>query len=128
MDINNLTIGQAKEIAKLVSCASANPCVETKSAETDNTRRKVIVRSRDAGVIYGDFVSLDGTNVTLENAVQMWKWKAVKGGTLIDCAEHGVVKSTSKFSSPSARTIVLGACAIIDVTDEAAKTFGVVGW
>ncbi len=125
MNINDLTIGQAKEIAKLVSCSSE---VKGPKNHVIEDGRKVIVRSRDAGVLYGTFVSLDGTNVQLKDAIQVWKWKAVKGGTLIDCAEHGIVKSDSKVSSKSSSTLVLGACAIISVSKEAEQTFEGAGW
>lgn len=128
MNINDLTILEIKEIAALVPCLTGStPKDENVTPKTD-VGRNVIVRSRDAGVIYGKFVSLDGQNVTLTDAIQIWKWKAVKGGTLIDCAEYGIVKSWSKVSGKSAKTIVIGACALIDVSDEAAKTFESATW
>ena len=124
MDINELTLRQIKEIADLAPCLVGG----NKKTEILSVGRNVIVRSRDAGVLYGKFVSLDGQNVTLTDAIQIWKWKAVKGGTLIDCAEHGIVKSQSKVSSKSGNTIVIGACAVIDVTPEASKTFEEAVW
>ena len=84
--------------------------------------RKVIVRSRDAGVIYGEYLGNDGAIIHLRNGVQMWKWFASKGHTLIDVAAHGVKKSECKFSPSSATVTVFNACALIDVTDEAAKS------
>ena len=82
--------------------------------------RKVIVRSRDAGVIYGDFHSADGANIRIVNARQMWKWKAAKGHTLVDVADHGVDASGCKLSPSSANMTVFNACALIDVTNKAA--------
>lgn len=130
MDINSLTIGQAKEIAKLVACAGETSSVPitTSPCDCENAGKKVIVRSRDAGVLYGTLVKFEGTTVWLTDAIQVWKWKAVKGGTLIDCAEYGIVKSGSKVSGKSSSTTVLGACAIIEVAESAKKSFEEASW
>lgn len=84
--------------------------------------RKVIVRSRDAGVIYGEYAGNDGSTVHLKNAVQMWKWFAAKGISLIDVATHGVKKSECKFSQATATVTVFNACALIDVTADASAS------
>ena len=131
MDINNLTVGQAKEIAKLVSCAgeaSSVPIMQPAPCNCEGAGKKVIVRSRGAGVLYGTLVKFEGTTVWLTDAIQVWKWEAIKGGTLIDCAEHGIVKSGSKVSNKSSSTVVLGACAIIEVAEVAKKSFEEASW
>ena len=84
--------------------------------------RKVIVRSRDAGVIYGEYAGNDGSTVHLRNGVQMWKWFAAKGISLLDVAAFGVRKSDCKFSTATATVTVFNACAMIDVTDVAASS------
>lgn len=84
--------------------------------------RPVIVRSRDNGVMFGNYASNHGSTVSLTNAVQMWRWKAVKGGTLVDCAEFGVDKSGCKFSHGQAAVTIFGACALIDCSPKAAKS------
>ena len=81
--------------------------------------KKVIVRSRDAGVLYGKLVKVKGTTVTLKDAVQMWRWQAAEGGTLIDVASSGVNAAGCKFSVKSAKIKVLNACAVIDCTKKA---------
>ena len=88
--------------------------------------RKVIVRSRDAGVIFGDYAGNDGSTVHLRNGVQMWKWAAAQGISLIDVATYGVKASGCKFSSASVAVTVFNACALIDVTDVAAASIGAV--
>lgn len=93
----------------------------TASAPIGQLGRKVIVRSRDAGVIYGEYAGNDGSTVHLKNARQLWKWCAAKGITLIDVATYGVKKSDCKFSPAQATVTVFNACAMIDVTDEAEK-------
>lgn len=84
--------------------------------------RKVIIRSRDAGVVYGELVSIDGPNITVTNGRQLWKWKAAKGHTLVDVAEYGVDAKGCKFSPASATITVFNACALLDVSGAAVKT------
>ena len=84
--------------------------------------RTVIVRSRDAGVLYGNYAGNNGSTVRLENAVQMWRWKAAKGGTLLDCAEYGVDASECKFSFSKGTITIFNACALIDCTKDAEKS------
>ena len=88
--------------------------------------RKVIVRSRDAGVQYGELDGYEGSTVYLKNARQMWSWTAAEGGTLLDCATHGV--KAGKFSTTADAVIVIGACAIIDVTAKAEKSLSASTW
>ena len=95
---------------------------ENPAASIGAMGRKVIVRSRDAGVIYGEYAGNDGSTVHLKNAVQMWKWFAAKGVSLIDVAAHGVKKSECKFSQATATVTVFNACALIDVTADAAAS------
>ncbi len=92
------------------------------AAPVGQLRRKVIVRSRDAGVIYGEYAGNDGSTVHLKNARQLWKWFAAKGISLIDVATYGVKKSDCKFSTAQASLTVFNACAMIDVTADAASS------
>ena len=83
---------------------------------------KVIVRSRDAGVLYGEFAGNDGSTISLTNARQIWKWFAATGITLLDVATYGVKAKDCKFSPAQATVTVFNACALIDVTDDAAAS------
>ena len=105
---------QAIEIAKLLDgdCQKANV----------SYGRPVIVRSRDAGAIYGIYNGNDGSTVHLTNARQLWKWHAAKGGTLADVAEFGVTQSKCKFSVAKATVTIFNACAMIDVSATASKS------
>ena len=112
MDIQKLK--DALEIAKLLGGECTN--------KPAGDGRPVIVRSRDAGVIFGNYAGHEpnGT-VHLTNARQLWKWHAAQGGTLIDVAVHGVVASKCKFSPSNATLTVFNACALIDCSPESAK-------
>lgn len=112
MDIEK--IKNALEIARLLD--------DSASQIISGDGRNVIVRSRDAGVIYGKFAGADGSTIHLRDGRQLWKWFAAKGHTLIDVAEYGVDASKCKFSPASATVTVFNACALIDVSDKAAKS------
>lgn len=114
MDLNALK--SAVALLEQISQPTAQP------AAIGQLGRKVIVRSRDAGVIYGEYAGNEGSTIHLKNAVQMWKWYAAKGISLIDVATHGVEKAECKFSQATATVTVFNACALIDVTDDAAKS------
>ena len=120
MNIDDLTIGQAKALAAQFGAAAPAP------GAIPGNGRAVIVRSRDAGVQFGYLDRYEGSTVYLKNARQMWSWTAKSGGTLLDCATHGV--KGGKFSGVADAVIVIGACAIIDCTPDAVKTLEDAKW
>ena len=117
MDLNTMKAAVAP--LELTGEAKAS---EAKSTSIGKIGRKVIVRSRDAGVIYGEYAGSDGSAIHLKNGVQMWKWFAAKGISLSDVANYGVKKSECKFSTVVDAVTVFNACALIDVTAEAAAS------
>lgn len=125
MDIENLTIGEAKRLAALFNGLDC-PKPATQNGDGPKPGDKVIVRSRDAGVQYGTLVSYEGSTVHLSDARQMWSWTAKEGGTLLDCACAGVSKG--KFSGVAEAVTVIGACAIISVTPDAQKSLEARKW
>jgi hypothetical protein len=123
INTDDLTIKQARELAaQFCGAPIAAPPADT----SGSANRPVIVRSRDAGVQFGYLDHFEGSTVYLKNARQMWSWTAIKGGTLLDCATHGV--SAGKFSTTASAVIVIGACAIIDCTSDAVKTLEAAKW
>ena len=118
--MNTETLKTAVTIAQILAAS------ETASEPTKSDGRAVIVRSRDAGVQYGYLDRIDGSNVYLTKARQMWSWTAAQGGTLIDCANHGV--KAGKFSTMGGPILVIGACAVIDVADDAKKSLEDAKW
>jgi hypothetical protein len=117
LDINTLKAA----VALIETLGGAQP-TEKPAEVIGALGRKVIVRSRDAGVIYGEYAGNSGDTIHLTNARQMWKWFAAKGISLIDVATYGVRKSDCKFSPASATVTVFSACALIDVTADAAAS------
>jgi hypothetical protein len=120
MNIDNMTYGELKAIAAMFAAVP----VATHSSTPDG--RAVIVRSRDAGVQFGYLDRIEGSTVYLTKARQMWSWTAASGGTLLDCATHGV--KAGKFSAFAAGVIVIGACAVIDCTSDAVKKLEDAKW
>lgn len=132
MNIDDLTIKQAREIAAMfpaaltVNQSALSSPVASPVPAVVGDERPVIVRSRDAGVQFGYLLGYEGSTVHLRDARQMWSWTAAEGGTLLDCATHGV--KAGKFSTTASRVTVIGACAIIDCTDKAVKTLKSAKW
>lgn len=120
-----MNIQDLKDLIEIAGALGPKP-TSTASDQIGVMGRKVIVRSRDAGVIFGDYAGNDGSTVHLRNGVQMWKWTAAQGISLIDVATYGVKASGCKFSPAAATVTVFNACALIDVTDAAATSIGTV--
>ena len=123
INTDDLTIKQARELAEQF-CGTQ--IARSYDQAAGGLMRPVIVRSRDAGVQFGYLDHFEDSTVYLKNARQMWSWTAAKGGTLLDCATHGV--SAGKFSTVAAAVIVIGACAIIDVSEAAVKSLEDAKW
>jgi hypothetical protein len=118
MNIDELTIGEAKELACLFG-KKDTPYVGGISCCT-LTGKKVIVRTQSAGVHYGELSEKSGKEVILKNARRLWYWKtANKGISLSEVANAGVTKD-SKICSP-VDFIWLEAIEIIPCTKEAIK-------
>lgn len=115
MNINNLTVGQAKDLAAMFG--SAPPA----SASLNRMiGKKVIIRTSDAGNWFGRLVEKAGSEVILEDARRMWFWYAEKGISLSACALYGV-KDESKIVEP-VEQVWLAAIEIIPCTDLAIKS------
>lgn len=91
MNINDMTIGEAREIAALFGNASAS---------ADKPRwthpllgRRVLVRTYSAGVHIGTLVSVNPDNAMechLKDALRLWKW--TDGGLSLSAVAHNGIK------------------------------------
>ena len=113
-----MNLDTLKAAVALLDSISAQPA----STVQGQLGRKVIIRSREAGVIFGDYVGNDGSTVHVTNARQLWKWKAAQGLSLIDVATYGVDPNECNFSTAAATLTVFNACALIDVTSTASAS------
>lgn len=62
--------------------------------------KKCIVRTHSAGVWFGVVAKKAGNEVIVENARQLWRWKAAESIALSGVAIHGVDASECKFPPP----------------------------
>lgn len=115
MDINQLTIGQARELAAIFG--GAQQAVEPKSLNS-MIGQKVIIRTYSAGVWFGTLAEKAGREVIIRSARRMWYWKAAEGISLSSCAIHGIDRDCSKIVEP-VDDVWLEAIEIIPCTDAA---------
>tara|TARA_R110000868_G_scaffold50475_1_gene161299 strand:+ start:1231 stop:1659 length:429 start_codon:yes stop_codon:yes gene_type:complete len=106
MNIEDLTISQARQLASLFGGQSAAP--------HPFIGRYVIARCYAAGVHAGTVVSVDGENVILRDSRRLWSWKAADGVALSGLAQHGP-KSGGKFDTPNPLIYLAGVCELIPV-------------
>lgn len=115
MNINELTIGQAKELANLFGGVSQQ------KSDHPFIGKYVIARCYAAGVHSGEVISIDGENVILKNSRRLWSWKAKEGLALSGVAQSGI-KTDSKVDVINPEIYLSGVCELIPCTDAAKET------
>lgn len=106
MNLNDLTIGQAKELAALFGAAPAI------SASHPFIGKYVIARCYSAGVHAGTVASVDGENVVLTGSRRLWSWTAQDGVALSGVAQNGL-KSGGKVDVINPQIYLTGVCELI---------------
>ena len=110
MNINDLTIGQVKELEKMFCAApSAAP-----AATHPMIGMYVIARCYAAGVHSGEVVSVDGDTVILKDSRRLWSWKANDGVALSGLAQSGP-KEGCKIDVLNPLIYLTGVCELIPV-------------
>lgn len=116
MKLDELTIGEAKQLAQLFQTSQQNA---TQNSVNTMVGKKVIVRTYSAGVHYGLLVEKSGNEVILEGARRLWFWKAKDGISLSAVATYGLHKD-SKICEPL-NSLWLEAVEIIPVSSDIAS-------
>jgi len=116
MNIDDLTIKQARELAALFGGSQSAP----PAISNGMTGKYVIVRCRDAGVHAGVLESYNGRECVLNESRRLWYWKAANGAFLSGVAVHGLSKE-SKVGDPI-RVHLTENCEIIKCSDVAEKS------
>ena len=108
MNIDNLTLGEIKQIAALLgsTVAPSNPVPHPFIG------KYVIARCYAAGVHSGEVVSVDGENVILKNSRRLWTWKAKDGVALSGVAQSGV-QTGCKIDVVNPEIALTGVCELI---------------
>jgi hypothetical protein len=115
MDINSLTIGQARELAALFGNTVT-------SKPSPFIGKYVIVRTYSAGVHAGELVSQDGDIVVLKDARRLWKWKAKQGVALSGVAVHGIHRPESKVDVIVPEHMLIGSIEVIPASGDAKES------
>lgn len=89
---------------------------------------KYIVRSKEAGVFYGEIKERNGSEVTMTNARCLWYWDGA--ASLNQLALEGVKKPENcKFTVSVPELTILGVCEILPCSNEACEIIdGVKVW
>lgn len=112
MNLDNLTIGEAKQLANLFGTQST-------TKEHPMIGRRCLIRTYSAGVHIGDVTFIDGMEVKLENALRLWKWE--DGGlSLSAVANNGIKKGRLNKTGEVYLTNVIE---FIPTTKEAEKSY-----
>ena len=116
MNINELTIGEAKELAALFGGTGAAPKAHS------YVGRHVVCRCYSAGVHAGELVSADGDVVILKNSRRLWQWKAKAGVALSGVAVNGLAASGSKVDVVLPELFLTGVIEIIPTSAKAQES------
>lgn len=118
MNIDDLTIKQAKELAQMFSSATANTVADVAS---EMIGKYVLIRTYSAGVWAGHLGKKSGNEVILYEARRMWQWKAKEGISLSAVAVNGIDSGDSRIATPVPE-VWMEAIEIIPFSDTAWKT------
>jgi hypothetical protein len=122
MNINDLTLGQLKEIAAMMNAKIPQP---TQNPTHPFVGKYVIARCYSAGVHSGFVRSVDGDTCILTDSRRLWSWKAKDGIALSGVAQTGV-KEGCKIDVPNPEIYLTGICELIpcsDVSKESIRDF-----
>lgn len=92
INIEELTIGQAKELATLFNAPQ-----QPQTGLNSMLGKKCVVRTYSAGVWFGEIAEKSGNEVILKNARRMWYWHAAESISLSAVALHGINQNKSKI-------------------------------
>lgn len=118
MNIDDLTIGEAKELARMF--APTSNCVVAGVGCNSMVGKKCIFRSYASGVHYGELAEKEGKEVIIKNARRLWYWKTTNKGISLNEVALGGLAKDSKVCAP-VDAIWLEAIEIIPCTKEAIK-------
>ncbi|MEB4590647.1 hypothetical protein VSS37_06630 [Candidatus Thiothrix sp. Deng01] len=115
IDINSLTIGQAKELAALFGGAARE-----EAKPNPHLGKVCLIRTYASGVHCGILIDQQGRQVELKDARRLWKWqvKDNAGISLSDIAIHGVGRE-SKICAIVPQMTILDAIEILPLSDDA---------
>ena len=117
MSINDLTIGEAKELSRMFGGGNS----VAHGLDSFAIGRQVIVRTYSAGVFFGVLKEKSGNEVILAGARRMWRWCCASGISLSSVAMQGINQKKSRIAEP-VESVWLEAIEIIPCSDAASKS------
>lgn len=120
MNIDDLTLGQIKEITSLLNLGGNIPTIENK-LQHPMIGKKVIIRTYSAGVWFGTLEQKEKNEVILKDARRMYQWWCKESISLSAVATYGINQDKSKICVP-VPTIWLEAIEILPCSDESIKS------
>lgn len=117
MNIDDLTIGEAKKLSSLFS-GNVSTC---NSGLNNMIGEKCIIRTYSAGVWFGEIEQKSGKEVIVKNARRLWYWHTKKGISLSAISQGDI--DLNKCNIPAAiDSVWLEAIELIPCTKDAIKT------
>lgn len=115
MKTDELTIGEAKELAKMFGGGS--------QYRVDNGMigKYVIVRCHDAGVHAGFLKDYNGRECLLDKGRRLWVWKPANNALTLSAVATEGLDESSKVGAPVTIHLTEN-CEIMECTDRAAKS------
>ena len=118
IDINELTIGQIREIAATFPALFGKTA--TANIADGMVGKYAIVRCYSAGVHAGIVAAIDGDKAVLTDSRRLWSWKAVYGVALSGVAQFGIIGG--KIDSMNPEIYLTGVIEIIPCTNAARES------
>lgn len=126
MNINDMTIGQAREIAAMFGSGFATPeitAIESVDLTfTPHIGTKCIIRTYASGVFFGTVTKQSDRAVEIADCRRLWKWRAEKGISLSDVAVYGIDASKSRICATVLTMTVLDVLEIIPASADCIKS------
>lgn len=113
MNIDDLTLKQAKELASIFGASNKN---DQASGLNAFIGKKVIIRTYSAGVFFGKLEEKAGKEVILSDARRLWYWKTANNGISLSDLAAGGASDETKACEPV--DIWLEAIEIIPCSDQ----------
>ncbi len=115
MNIDDLTIGQAKALAAMFACAKP----AATSIDCKMIGKYVIVRCCDAGVHAGYLESYNGRECVLTESRRMWYWKPADGQKYLSGLAITGADESSRIGAALPRIFLTENCEIIECSAKA---------
>jgi len=121
MDIDNLTIGEARQIAAMFGQAQPSP---KPSLLGRHIGLVCVVRSTPSGVWFGKVVAADDRGVVMVGARRAYYWKGA--ATCSGLATHGPDANGSKIPAAVPEVTVVDVCEVCTTTTTARERWAAV--